>query len=151
MFDASLIAHFPRPGTGADASVDEIHEAVTAWYSANPGYRGKPSKLAELMSKDGWTGWKSRGPELLAGCPYYRLGFLPAGTHGWNDTMAEYARTPCEVYEYGYHVGTGRCSAFGRASRSCARRATVVARQHGPFAGLARPEIMGRRRTTSST
>jgi hypothetical protein len=105
MYDASLITHFPRPGDGADASVDEIRESVAAWYAANPGYRGAPARLAELMRGDGWTAWKSRGPELLAACPYYRLGFFPAGTHGWNDTMAEYARSPSEVYEYGYHAG----------------------------------------------
>jgi hypothetical protein len=66
---------------------------------------GQAGRLAELMRGDGWTGWKSRGPELLAACPYFRLGFLPAGTHGWSDTMAEYARTPSEVHEYGYHAG----------------------------------------------
>lgn len=105
LFDASLIAHFPRPGDGIDASVDEIREAVAAWYATHPGFRGAPAKLAALMRRDGWTGWKSEGPDLLARCPYYRLGFFPAGTHGWNDTMAEYARTPSEVYEYGYHAG----------------------------------------------
>jgi hypothetical protein len=105
MYDASLIARFPRPGDGVDASVDEIREAVAAWYAAHPGYRGEPAKLARLMSRDGWTGWKTEGPELLAGCPYYTRGYFPAGTHGWDDTMAEYARSPSEVYEYGYHAG----------------------------------------------
>src|SRR4051794_10899945 len=105
MYDASLNAQFPRPGDGADASVDEVRAAVAGWYAAHPGYRGQAAKLSELMRGDGWTGWKTRGPALLAACPYYRLGFFPAGTHGWGDTMAEYARTPSEVYEYGYHVG----------------------------------------------
>src|SRR5437899_2267816 len=82
--------------------VDDMRAAVAGWYAAHPGYRGQAAKLSELMRGDGWTGWKTRGPALLAACPYYRLGFFPAGTHGWSDTMAEYARTPSEVYEYGY-------------------------------------------------
>jgi hypothetical protein len=105
LFDASLMTYFPRPGDGVAASVDEVAGAVAAWYDAHPGYRGDGPKLAELMRGDGWTAWKAKGPELLAHCPFYRLGFFPAGTHGWNDTMVEYAREPREVYEYGYHVG----------------------------------------------
>lgn len=104
MLDASLITLFPRPDTGAIASVDEIGEAVRSWYGTHPGYRGDRSKLTEMMRRDGWTGWK-QGPPMLASCPFYRGGFFPAGTHGWNDTMAEYARDPSEVYEYGYQVG----------------------------------------------
>jgi hypothetical protein len=102
MYDASLIALFPKPG-GDIASVDEISAAITDWYAKNPEYKGKPAKLAELMKSDQWTGYK-KGPELLANCPYYDKGFLPARTHGWNDTMVEYNRQ-CEVYEYGYQVG----------------------------------------------
>jgi hypothetical protein len=105
MFDASLITFFPRPEDGKAASVDEIGGAIAAWYEDHPDYKGRRAKLADLMRSDGWTGWKSKGPELLARCPYYRDGFFPAGTHGWNDTMAEYARRPIEVYEYGYQVG----------------------------------------------
>jgi hypothetical protein len=105
MYDASLITFFPKPGDGSAASVDEIAAAVADWYAAHPGYRGDRAKLDELMRSDGWTGWKARGPSLLAACPYYHLGFFPARTHGWNDTMAEYDRRPCEAYEYGYHVG----------------------------------------------
>jgi hypothetical protein len=105
MYDASLITYFPRPADGVDASVDEIRAAVADWYEAHPGYWGQATRLVELMRGDHWTGWKTRGPGLLAACPYYRLGFFPAGTHGWNDTMAEYARSPSEVYEYGYHAG----------------------------------------------
>jgi hypothetical protein len=104
MFDASLITYFPKPKTGEVASVDEISGALASWYAKNPGYRKNGAKLAELMRGDGWRAWKSKGPELLAHCPYYHLGFLPARTHGWNDTMVEYDRKS-EVYEYGYQVG----------------------------------------------
>jgi hypothetical protein len=104
MYDCSLITLFPRPGSGAIASVDEISEAVTSWYAKNAGYKGNNAKLDELMRSDGWTGWKSKGPELLANCPYYKLGWFPARTHGWNATMSEYDRK-CEVYEYGYQLG----------------------------------------------
>jgi hypothetical protein len=104
LFDASLIAVFPRPADGVFASVDEISTAVRDWYATHPGYKGNGAKLVEFMRRDGWMGWKG-GPPLLADCPYYRSGFLPAGTHGWDATMSEYARNPCEVYEYGYHIG----------------------------------------------
>src|SRR5262249_44752265 len=104
MYDCSLITYFPKPGKGEIASVDEISEAVKGWYAKNAGYKGNNAKLDELMRSDGWTGWKSKGPELLANCPYYKLGWFPAHTHGWNATMAEYDRK-CEVYEYGYQLG----------------------------------------------
>jgi len=121
MFDASLLTVFPK-ADGSAASVDEVGAAVGAWYEANPGYRGNPSKLGDLMRGDGWTGWKTRGPALLAACPYYKLGFLPAGTHGWNDTMVEYDRRPAEVYEYGYQ--TGHRALFGlRPGESLTREA----------------------------
>lgn len=103
MFDPSLINYFPR-SDGDAASVDEISAAITGWYAKNPGFKGNGGKLDGLMRSDGWTGWKSRGPELLAACPYYHLGFFPAKTHGWNSTMVEYDRK-CEVYDYGYTVG----------------------------------------------
>ena len=104
MFDASLISFFPKPSDGAVASVDEVGRAVRDWYATNPGYKGNGARLVDFMRRDGWMGWKS-GPQLLAACPWYRSGFLPAGTHGWDATMSEYARDPSEVYEYGYHVG----------------------------------------------
>jgi hypothetical protein len=105
LYDASLITYFPRPADGVDASVDEVRDAVGKWYEQNPGYKGDPSKLSSLMRRDGWTGWKADGPPLLAACPFLNLGFFPAGTHGWDATMSEYARTPSEVYDYGYHDG----------------------------------------------
>ena len=116
MFDASLLTYFPKPD-GSAASVDEITAAVSDWYAEHPGYRGDRSKLDELMRGDGWTGWKSRGPALLAACPFYRLGFFPPGTHGWNDTMIEYDRRPSEVYEYGYQTGHRALFSSGPANR----------------------------------
>ena len=104
MFDTSLITYFPRPGDGNIASVDEIATAITDWYSAHPGYRKDGPKLMEMMRSDGWMGWKSQGPALLASCPFYDKGYLPARTHGWDATMVEYDRKS-EVYEYGYQVG----------------------------------------------
>jgi hypothetical protein len=104
MYDASLLTFFPRPEDGVAASVDEIAGAVAAWYAKNPGYRKDGGKLLQLMRSEEWMGWKAKGPELLAHCPYYRMGYFPARTHGWDATMAEYDRKS-EVYEYGYQVG----------------------------------------------
>ena len=93
MFDASLIAFFPRPADGIVASVDEIAASIADWYSKHPGYQKNGAKLLELMRKDDWTGWKAEGPRLLANCPYYyQKGYLPARTHGWDATMSEYDR-----------------------------------------------------------
>jgi hypothetical protein len=104
MFDGSLITFFPNPGNGMAAAVDEISAAVTGWYASHPDYQKNNQKIFQLMRKDGWTGWKSEGPSLLAHCPYYNKGYLPAKTHGWDATMVEYDRKS-EVYEYGYDVG----------------------------------------------
>jgi hypothetical protein len=104
MFDASLLTYFPRPRDGVAASVEEISHAVRDWYAQHPGCRGNAAKLDQIMRADGWTGWKSQGPALLAHCPYYQLGWFPARTHGWDATMVEYDRQ-CEVYEYGYEIG----------------------------------------------
>jgi hypothetical protein len=104
MFDTSLITYFPRPGDGTIASVDEIAAAVRDWHAAHPGYRKNSSGLLEVMRSDGWTGWKSQGPALLAACPFYDQGYLPARTHGWDATMVEYDRDSA-VYEYGYQLG----------------------------------------------
>jgi hypothetical protein len=104
MFDGSLINFFPRPDNGVVASVDEIAAAIADWYGSNPGYQKNGDKIFELMRQNGWSGWKSAGPALLAHCPFYKQGYLPARTHGWDATMAEYDRKS-EVYEYGYQVG----------------------------------------------
>jgi hypothetical protein len=102
MYDPSLINWFPKADRAA-ASVDEIVEAVEAWYEKNPGYRGDGARLRELLRADGWEGWR-KGPELLARNPFYTQGWWPARTHSWADTMVEYSRKQGE-YEYGYHVG----------------------------------------------
>jgi hypothetical protein len=104
MFDGSLINFFPRPEDGVAASVDEVTASLATWYADHPGYQKNGEKLFQLMRKDGWTGWKAEGPALLAHCPFYRMGYLPARTHGWDATMLEYDRKS-EVYEYGYQVG----------------------------------------------
>jgi len=104
LFDGSLITFFPRPDDGVAASVDEVSAAIAAWYAKNPGYQKNNEKIFQLMRKDGWAGWKAEGPPLLAHCPFYRSGYLPARTHGWDATMVEYDRNS-EVYEYGYQVG----------------------------------------------
>lgn len=102
MFDPSLINWFPR-ADGQAVSVDEIAAAVADWYGKNPEYRGNPAKIKELHRSEGWEGWR-KGPELLARSPFYRGGFFPARTHGWNDTMIEYAAPPGH-YEYGSQIG----------------------------------------------
>jgi hypothetical protein len=77
---------------------------VSAWYADHPGYRKDGPKLLALMQSEQWTGWKTRGPALLAACPFYDKGYLPAKTHGWDATMVEYDRKS-EVYDYGYQTG----------------------------------------------
>lgn len=104
MYDCSLITLFPTPEDGRIAGVDEISRAVKDWYNQNPGYEGNGNKLFDLMRSNGWTGWKEKGPALLANTPYNRMGYYPARTHGWDATMTEYNRTS-EVYEYGYQLG----------------------------------------------
>jgi len=103
MYDSSLITYFPKREGGV-ASVDELSEAITGWYAKNPGFKGNEAKLRQLMRDDNWSAWKSKGPELLANCPFYTQGWFPAKTHGWYATMIEYDRK-CEVYEYGYQLG----------------------------------------------
>ncbi len=103
MYDCSLITLFPKPGDGGLASVDEISEAIKGWYVQNPQYHGNDGKLMELMRSEGWMGFK-KGPALLANCPFYTAGYLPARTHGWDATMHEYDRKS-ETYEYGYQLG----------------------------------------------
>ena len=105
MFDGSL--HHLLPPARATAWPPRWTRSpapIADWYAGHPGYRKNGAKIMELMRKDGWTGWKAEGPALLANCPFYRAGYFPARTHGWDATMAEYDRKS-EVYEYGYQVG----------------------------------------------
>src|ERR1051326_7742290 len=90
LYDCSLITVFPKPENGKLASVDEISQSVRNWYEKNPEYKGNPNKVFELMRSNGWMGWKEKGPTLLANNPYYKSGYLPARTHGWDATMSEY-------------------------------------------------------------
>ena len=80
MFDGSLINFFPRPEDGVIASVDEIAAAIADWYARNPGYQKNGQKIFELMRKDGWEGWRTAGPPLLAHCSVLPDG-LSAGPH----------------------------------------------------------------------
>ena len=140
MFDGSLLTYFPRPRDGVAASVDEISTAISDWYEAHPGYRKNGAKIMELMRKDGWTGWKSEGPALLANCPFYHLGYLPARTHGWDATMAEYDRKS-EIYEYGYQVGHRALLLAPSGRVALARgRQPRPARQYGRRSQLGRPQ-----------
>ena len=102
MFDPSLINYFSMDN-GSVAGVNDISAAINTWYVQHPEYKGNTSKLDEFMRSDGWMGYK-KGPELLAHCSYYNMGWWPAKTHGWNNTMQEYAGQP-GFYDYGYQVG----------------------------------------------
>ena len=64
-------------------------------------------------------------------CPFYRLGYFPARTHGWDATMAEYDRKS-EVYEYGYQRRPPGAASppAGRVARPRGRQPRP-ARQHG--------------------
>jgi hypothetical protein len=104
MYDCSLVTLFPKPEDGSIASVDDISRSVKDWYRQNPGFEGDSGKLFNLMKSESWTGWKTKGPALLANSPYNRMGYYPARTHGWDATMTEYNRTS-EIYEYGYQLG----------------------------------------------
>ncbi len=104
LLDGSLMNHF-RASDGALASVEEISKAVMDWHEANPGYRNNDGKL-RAFARGG--NWKTKGPALLATCPYYtKDGPNPAGWHGWSSTMIEYDSKVSKhhVYEYGYSQG----------------------------------------------
>ncbi len=101
LLDASLINYFPDEA-GDIASIDEIAKSVREWYDKNPGYEGNDANLRQFMRNEGWK----KGPKVLAGSQFYsRNGWLPAATHGWYSTMAEYAGKRNFVYEYGYSMG----------------------------------------------
>jgi hypothetical protein len=98
LIDSSVMNYFLKED-GKLASVDEIHQAVRAWFKENPQHQelaGVDSKLRKF-AKDG--GWK-QGPPLLAKAEtfYGRDGVNDAGWHGWPSTMQEYykVREPAE-------------------------------------------------------
>jgi len=108
MLDASLINWFPNPD-GDPASVDDLMRAVKDWYDRHPEFFGNGEKLYHFGRNGGWR----KGPALLAaGNNYDENGWLPAGTHGWSNTMQHYdGRNPLAegnsgfVYEYPYTTG----------------------------------------------
>ena len=98
LIDSSVMNYFVKDD-GKLASVDEIHQAVRAWFKENPQHQelaGVDSKLRKF-AKDG--GWK-KGPTLLAKAEqfYNKDGVNDAGWHGWPSTMQEYykIREPAE-------------------------------------------------------
>jgi hypothetical protein len=104
MFDASYIDYFPKPD-GAVASVDEIIAAIRQWHQANPDC-ATPDQVRGLHKSDGWTGWKSKGPALLAACPFFDAkGFLPARQMDWSSVMRMYDGSKNFEYETGYAMG----------------------------------------------
>ena len=104
LLDASLVNYFPK-ADGELASVQEIVDAVKAWYAKHPGLKGSDAKLRAFHKANGWKGWQ-RGPELLTRCPFYDAGgWLPARTHGWYSTMQEYDGSTLFPYECGYSLG----------------------------------------------
>ncbi|MFB3890773.1 MAG: hypothetical protein ACE15C_01990 [Phycisphaerae bacterium] len=104
MYDASYINYFPK-ADGAVASVAEIIAAVKEWKERNPD-RNDEAKIRELMRLDDKTAWKTRGPELLAGCPLLSAkGDLPAGLMDWAHLMRMYDGSKNSEYETGYSMG----------------------------------------------
>src|SRR5688572_24955618 len=107
LIDSSVMNYFLKDD-GKLASVDEIHQAVRAWFKENPQHQelaGVDSKLRKF-AKDG--GWK-KGPPLLAKAEqfYGKDGVNDAGWHGWPSTMQEYykIREPAEyTVSMGYQL-----------------------------------------------
>ncbi len=100
MLDASLVNYFKKPD-GTIAGVEEINKSINDWYAKNPGFKGNDKKLGAFMRGEGWK----KGPEVLAGgTGYDQNGWLPAATHGWYSSMAEFGGKNF-LYEYGAAVG----------------------------------------------
>ena len=98
LIDSSVMNYFVKDD-GKLASVDEIHQAVRAWFSADPQrmkLAGIDSELRKFAKNGGWK----NGPPLLAKAEqfYGRDGVNDAGWHGWPSTMQEYykVRDPAE-------------------------------------------------------
>ena len=144
MFDASLITHFPRPADGVDASVDEIREAVAAWYADPPRLPGRPAKLdradgpRRLDRLEGEGARRCWRPARSTG-----KGYFPAGTHGWDATMAEYDRKPRGLRVRLPRRPPGPVLAPARRVVRPRGGQPRAARQHGPLARLGRAEGPG--------
>jgi hypothetical protein len=98
LIDSSVMNYFVKED-GKLASVDEIHQAVRAWFSEDPQrmkLAGIDSELRKFAKNGGWK----KGPPLLAKAEqfYGKDGVNDAGWHGWPSTMQEYykIRDPAE-------------------------------------------------------
>ena len=98
LIDSSVMNYFVKDD-GKLASVDEIHDAIRAWFSASPEHQkiaGVDSELRKFAKNGGWK----QGPPLLAKADnfYGKDGVNDAGWHGWPSTMQEYykIREPAE-------------------------------------------------------
>ena len=102
MLDASLINYFKK-ADGSIASVQEISRSITDFYADHPDLRNNNDALYKFMLNGGWK----NGPSVVAGgSGYDSNGWLPAATHGWNNTMQEFGDGPRNFpYEYGCALG----------------------------------------------
>jgi hypothetical protein len=101
LLDSSLITWFPK-ADGKPAGVEEIVASVKEWSAQHPELARNQEKLQEFMRSGGWR----KGPEILSRCTFYDdNGWLPAATHGWYSTMAEYSGKTLFPYEAGYSNG----------------------------------------------
>ena len=98
LIDSSVMNYFVKDD-GKLASVDEIHDAIRAWFAASPEHQkiaGVDSELRKFAKNGGWK----NGPPLLAKAEkfYGKDGVNDAGWHGWPSTMQEYykIREPAE-------------------------------------------------------
>lgn len=110
LFDSSLMTYFVKPD-GKVASVDDIRDAIAAFYKDHPELlngRGQPDggKLRAFAKNEGWK----KGPALLASSQWYmKDGENYGGQHGWYSNMQEYffdmnPKTH-NVYDYGPSMG----------------------------------------------
>jgi hypothetical protein len=101
LLDSSLITWFPK-ADGKPAGVEEIVAGVKEWSAQHPELAGNEKKLLEFMRGGGWR----KGPDVLSRCSFYDdNGWLPAATHGWYSTIAEYSGKTLFPYEAGYSQG----------------------------------------------
>jgi hypothetical protein len=115
LIDSSLVTYFPKED-GKLASVQEMTDGINEWYKQNPslmnGKHGDDAKLRKFQREDNDTAWKTKGPAVISRSPTYdKIGWWPAGSHGWYSTMQEYDGTgggaggKSFIYEYGASLG----------------------------------------------